>query len=211
MAVAFRVINSRSWHDLETLFEAPGGPGHCWCMVWRHAPGSVRRTRGAERRKAMKSALSNLVCEGRETGIVACVDGCPAGWVSVAPLETYRSMHGPVERPDSQQRPWCIVCFYVARHFRGRKLMPALMNEAVRHAKSRGAGVIEAFPVDRKSPSYRFMGYVDMFEKAGFRDMGMAGTRRHVVRLELCKDGDQNYRNGESRPNSPVPDENIVG
>lgn len=187
MIITFHSINPGNWDTLERLFEAPGSPGHCWCMLWRKAPGTLRRTKGAERRQAMKTALSDLVCKGTETGIVACVDECPAGWVSVAPLETFRHMHGNIPRPASEERPWCIVCFYIARRFRGMGLMPRLLSAAISHARSRGAGVIDAFPVDRDSPSYRFMGYADMFEKAGFRDMGMTGTRRHVMRLLTCR------------------------
>ena len=187
--VTFEVVSSRTWPGLEELFESRGGPSHCWCMVWRRVPTNLRRTKGAERRKVMKCALLDLVSQGAETGIVARIDDWPAGWVSVAPLETLRSMHGPVEPPEPGLNPWAIVCFYIARRFRGRGLMPRLMEAAICHARDRGASVIEAFPVDRDAPSYRFMGYVDMFEGAGFRDMGMAGKRRHVMRLDLAAGG----------------------
>jgi hypothetical protein len=43
----------------------------------------------------------------------------------------------------------------------------------------------EAYPVAPDSPSYRFMGFVPMFEKARFVEIGTAGTRRHVMRLSL--------------------------
>jgi len=48
-----------------------------------------------------------------------------------------------------------------------------------------GARVVEAYPVAPDSPSYRFMGFVPAFEKAGFREVGRAGSRRHVMRLEV--------------------------
>ena len=187
--ITFEVVSPQCWSGLEELFEMRGGPSHCWCMVWRNVPANLRRTKGAERREAMKCALHEMVCKGLETGIVARVDDRPAGWVSVAPLETLRPMHGRVEPPEAGLNPWAIVCFFIARRFRGTGLMPKLMNEAICHAKAKGALVIEAFPVERESPSYRFMGYVDMFEKAGFRDVGMAGSRRHVMRLDLAGTG----------------------
>lgn len=187
--VTFEVVSPQSWSGLEALFEARGGPSHCWCMVWRNVPANLRRTKGAERRRVMKCALHDLVNQGLETGIIARVDDCPAGWVSVAPLETLRPMHGQVGLPEPEQNPWAIVCFFIASRFRGRGLMPRLLNEAISHARESGASVIEAFPVDRDAPSYRFMGYVDMFENAGFRDMGMAGSRRHVMRLDLAGTG----------------------
>ncbi len=31
------------------------------------------------------------------------------------------------------------------------------------------------------------MGFVPVFAEAGFRDLGMTGTRRHVMRLKLSE------------------------
>ena len=45
--------------------------------------------------------------------------------------------------------------------------------------------MVEAYPVDPDSPSYRFMGYVGSFEAMGFQAIGRAGTRRHVMRLSV--------------------------
>ena len=44
---------------------------------------------------------------------------------------------------------------------------------------------VEAYPVDPDSPSFRFMGWVSVFKAAGFREVGRAGTRRHVMRLKV--------------------------
>jgi hypothetical protein len=44
---------------------------------------------------------------------------------------------------------------------------------------------VEAYPVDEAAPSYRFMGFVPVFAAAGFTEVGRAGTRRHVMRLNL--------------------------
>jgi hypothetical protein len=45
--------------------------------------------------------------------------------------------------------------------------------------------MVEAYPVAPDAPSYRFMGFVPVFEEAGFAEVGRAGTRRHVMRLSL--------------------------
>ena len=60
-----------------------------------------------------------------------------------------------------------------------------LIGAAVDHARENGATVVEAYPVDPTSPSYLFMGFVGTFEAMGFREVGRAGTRRHVMRLSL--------------------------
>ncbi|OOV46625.1 acetyltransferase [Leptospira kirschneri serovar Grippotyphosa] len=42
-----------------------------------------------------------------------------------------------------------------------------------------------AYPVEKKSPSYRFMGFISMFEKAGFTFIKKAGARRNVMTYKL--------------------------
>ena len=44
---------------------------------------------------------------------------------------------------------------------------------------------LEAYPVEPHSPSYRFMGFISTFKKAGFRFVKKAGIRRNVMLLEL--------------------------
>jgi GNAT superfamily N-acetyltransferase len=73
---------------------------------------------------------------------------------------------------------------FIQRDLRGQGVTKQLIAAAVTHARSRGATAIEAYPVDPDSPSYRFMGFVPSFEKAGFRPAGQAGKRRHIMRLD---------------------------
>ena len=43
--------------------------------------------------------------------------------------------------------------------------------------------MVEGYPVDPDSPSYRFMGFLPLFEQASFTEVARAGSRRHVVSL----------------------------
>jgi hypothetical protein len=63
--------------------------------------------------------------------------------------------------------------------------MNQLIQAAIDHSRQQGAAVIEAYPVDPDSPSYRFMGFVPLFRALGFVEVGIAGSRRHVMRLML--------------------------
>jgi GNAT superfamily N-acetyltransferase len=83
------------------------------------------------------------------------------------------------------EQVWSLACFFIRRDLRGQGLTKQIIEAAVQHAEKRGATVIEAYPVDPSSPSYRFMGYVQTFVSAGFYEVGRAGTRRHVLRREL--------------------------
>ena len=100
----------------------------------------------------------------------------------IAPRESYRELGGPADAPGSV---WSIVCFFVPRRLRGQGMTKRLIGAAMDHARERGAAVVEAYPVDYGSPSYRFMGYVGSFEAMGFRAIGRTGTRRHVMRLSV--------------------------
>ncbi|RUU52145.1 GNAT family N-acetyltransferase [Mesorhizobium sp. M2C.T.Ca.TU.002.02.1.1] len=159
----------------ETLFEQPGAPKYCWCMAWRHS--SREHIQNDEKKRMMMARID----AGTPVGILAELDGGPVGWCSVAPRETYRRLSK--QQDDSETGIWSIVCFYVPRALRGGGLASALLDAAIDHAFSKGALIIEAYPVDEAAPSYRFMGFRDMFAARGFQETGTAGTRRHVMRL----------------------------
>lgn len=161
------------------LFESRGGPRHCWCIAWRPAPLAVRRG-GAEARRAV---LEGFVRAGTPIGILGYAAGEPVAWCSVAPRDSYRPLGGPEAREG--EIVWSIACFFVKRALRGRGMTAALIRAAVDHARRQGATVVEAYPVDPDAPSYRFMGFLESFAKAGFHEVGRAGTRRHVMRLTL--------------------------
>ena len=168
------------WPDLEGLFESRGGPKYCWCMVWRRLP------KGADRRdsRGKKAALEGRVRDGAPVGILGYLDGDPVAWCSVAPRATYRDLGGPRDPPE---RVWSLVCMFARRRLRGQGISNRLIRAAIGYARDSGASVVEAYPVDPDSPSYRFMGLKPSFEALGFRSAGMAGTRRHVMRLPLAE------------------------
>ena len=49
--------------------------------------------------------------------------------------------------------------------------------------------MIEVYPVDPDSPSYRFMGTRPVFLAAGFEETGSVGKRRHAMRRWLRPGG----------------------
>lgn len=179
--VVFRPVDRSRWPDLERLFESLGAPSYCWCMVWRATPDEATRTGGPDRKAAMRSRVDG----GVPIGILAYLDDQPVAWCSIAPRETYRRLGGPDDPGDAPAQIWSIVCFFVVRGLRGQGMTARLIEAAVEHARARGAKMVEAYPVDNDSPSYRFMGFVPSFRAAGFREVGRAGTRRHVMRLPV--------------------------
>lgn len=176
----FHPVEGPRWNDLVTLFEAPGGPKYCWCMAWRDA-GPNRGQLTNDDRKAL---LAQRVEAGTPIGILAYSGSQAVGWCSVAPRTTL--MERPLKGIDAaNDEVWSVLCFYVPRRHRGSGMARALLEAAIREAVSRGATVIEAYPVDPESPSYRFMGFTSMFAAAGFVESHRAGTRRHVMQLRV--------------------------
>lgn len=176
--MVFREVDDENVADFVKLFESKGAPKYCWCMAWRARGAEVKADSG-ERKRMMLSRID----DGVPVGILAYLDGEPVAWCSVAPRSSYRDLGGPPS--DDEQAVWSVVCFYVPRTLRRRGVNRRLLEAAAAHARSRGAKVLEAYPVDADSPSYRHMGFVSTFEEQGFVEIGRAGSRRHVMRLAL--------------------------
>ena len=178
----FREVTDETWQDFEQLFESRGGPRNCWCMVWRGIGEAAARPDGATRKTAMKQRIH----AGVPVGILGYVGDMPVAWCSIAPRETYRQGLADAQCGDAEESVWSIACFFVSRSARGQGAFNSLLQAAEVHAKAHGATVLEGYPVDEDSPSYRFGGFLPSFDKAGFAPAGRAGARRHVVRKRLA-------------------------
>ena len=174
----FHEVDAARWGDFERLFKSP--------EVARNPAGAWF---GEQVRKPIRAWIANLRYVGtvsNETpiGLLGYSEGEPVAWCSIAPRPTYR-----IWRPEPGWRitRTSMVAGLLLHSSRlaWTGLTKQIIEAAVRHAEKRGATVIEAYPVDPSSPSYRFMGYVQTFISAGFYEVGRAGTRRHVLRREL--------------------------
>lgn len=180
-ALAFRAVTPETWVDFEALFEGPGGPKHCWCMVWRRSSEEAKNQEPAFRKSLIEARLGRR----EPIGILAYDDARPVAWCSVAPRAAHRPTMAKVLDGDAGENVWSLVCFFVRRQYRRQGVMRQLIAEAARYARREGATVLEAYPVERDAPSYRFGGFTDVFDEAGFSRVGVAGLRRKVYRLAL--------------------------
>lgn len=180
MELEFKPVTADCWQDFEVLFGQRGGPNYCWCMLWRATAEEGRSTKGPARKEQMRTRI----CENIPVGLIAYRDDQPLAWVSIAPRDTYRRLGGPEAQSD--QNIWSLTCMYAHKSVRKQGIAHALIAAATTHAFAHGATIVEAYPVASDAPSYRFMGFVPAFEKAGFSFVEMAGKRRHVMRR--CRD-----------------------
>jgi GNAT superfamily N-acetyltransferase len=157
-------------------------PGRCWCMYFR------QRGTG-ESADANKQALRSLVGSEIAPGLVAYVDGSPAGWASIGPRTDYPSLgRSVVWKPVDDRPTWAFVCFFVDRRMRGRGIADRLLESGIDYARSKGAEVIEASPVDkdaRVDNEAAFTGSMPMFVRAGFREVARRTPTRPLMRKEL--------------------------
>jgi GNAT superfamily N-acetyltransferase len=180
--ITFRPVTSDNRDDFEKLFESRGGPKSCWCTVWR----TVEAVPTAELpATAKKLEMKRRISSGEPIGLLGYHDAQPVAWCSIAPRDTYRASMSDVMPDDEKQKIWSIVCFFVSRAFRGQGIFQRLISAAEEHAARNGATLLEGYPVDPDSPSYRFGGYVPAFEQAGYALVGRKGARRHIVRKML--------------------------
>ena len=179
--LTFHQVDEARWDDFERLFAGRGGPKSCWCMVWRAEGLETRQTKGPERKAALEARVRNKV----PIGLLGYLDDEPVAWCSIAPRPTYRRLGGPDVHGQAPDSVWSLACFFAHRKLRGQGVTSQMIDAAVAHARANGASVVEAYPVEPGSPSYRFMGYLPAFEAAGFDHVGVAGSRRHVMRLNL--------------------------
>lgn len=176
--LTFRPVDTSTVPAFEAFFMSPGAPKWCWCMAFRRTPEEVKLASGTSSRAQMLGRIR----DGVPVGLLAYEGEEVVGWVSVAPRETFRLKGAPAEPGETV---WSISCFYVPRQRRRKGLSRQLIAGAVAYARENGATVVEAYPVDPDSPSYRHMGFVAVFAVAGFADLGKTGKRRHVMRLPL--------------------------
>jgi GNAT superfamily N-acetyltransferase len=159
-------------------------------MWWRLSRAEFGRRSGEER----KAGLKALVDAGQAPGILATIEDEPIAWVSIAPRESYP----PLERSRTlrrvdEQPVWSIVCFFVAKPYRGQGLMVELVRGAVSYATQHGAQIVEAYPVDPgdrivHGSTEGYMGLVSSFREAGFVEVARRSPRQTVMRYTVQRD-----------------------
>lgn len=162
--------------DLERLFGERGAVGGCRCMWWRLKRSDFECCGKEERKRGLKA----LAGSDHPPGLLACEDGEPVGWCSVGPREDYP----PLERSRNLRRVddesvWSVVCFFIAKEHRGRRLQRELLEAAVMYAEGQGAKIVEGYP------DGDFMGSRSVFLEAGFRAVLRRSPVRPIMRRHL--------------------------
>jgi len=178
--------------DAETALDSGDGPG-CQCQWWLLTNAEFQKTS----RDDLTTRFHAEMHGDRAPGLIAYVDGEPAGWVRVGPridqarLLRTRDVTTATDEPLDADDVWSISCFVVRTAHRGQGLMKKLLDAAVSTARDAGARVVEAYPLDptvtKRSANQLYRGTVSMFEQAGFDIVDRPKPDRALVSLTLSE------------------------
>jgi GNAT superfamily N-acetyltransferase len=148
-------------------------------MRWRLTSGEYQRST----KESRVAALADLVGRDVPVGVLAYQDEEPIGWCSIAPREMYAALerYRALPRLDDA-RAWSVVCFFVDSRLRRQGVTLGLLRAAVEYARSRGADVVEGYPVEPGARLYTYMGSPATFRAAGFCDVTPESQLRSVWR-----------------------------
>jgi len=86
MTVEVLPATGEAWDDVTAVFATTGDSGHCWCQWFHLGTRAWQQTPVEQRRAALERQVRGGV---RAPGVIASVDGEPAGWCAVAPRASY--------------------------------------------------------------------------------------------------------------------------
>lgn len=192
--------NEASWADLRAVFGTADYASRCRCQRLK-VRGWIWRDSTLEERTAMLQAQTGCgdPRAAATSGLVAYVDGEPAGWVAVEPRTAYpklRTSRIPWSGRDEDRDDdgvWAVTCFVVRRGYRGRGLTYLLARATVDHARERGARALEGYPMITQPGRDVTWGELNVgarqvFEDAGFEQVSHPTVRRVVMRIDFGRD-----------------------
>ena len=181
--LTFSPLTAETWECLEQLFGPSRTCTGCWCTWWRLSSKDFEKMTREEK----KNYIRTIVQSGKTPGLLAFVDGIPAGWVSVAPRQEFSRMsRSKTLAPTDDQPVWSINCFFIDRHYRRSGLTLELIQEAVKFAFSRGAKIIEAYPIDPQEKTESgslYYGVASTFAMVGFVEVARRSPVHPIMRL----------------------------
>jgi GNAT superfamily N-acetyltransferase len=188
--------NEASWEDLHTIFGTRGPASRCQCQRFKLARGeSFRSFPSEERADRLRRQTECGHPEAESTsGLVAYLDGEPAGWCAVEPRAAYeglvRNNRVPwLDRTEDKDDDgvWAVTCCFTRAGFRRRGVSRALVRAAADFARSRGARSVEGYPMTTTDviTEELLVGIDSVFVDAGFVEVSRPTPRRAVRRIDF--------------------------
>jgi GNAT superfamily N-acetyltransferase len=156
-------------------------------MLWRLSKKQFESQKGDGNKLAMKA----IVNSGEVPGILAYHSAKAIGWCAIAPRSSFPALsRSRILQPMDDRPCWSVACLFVDRTYRKKGVSIQLLRAATEYAKSRGATLVEGYPVEPKSekhipPAFAWTGIPKAFIRAGFIEVARRSPTRPIMRLEL--------------------------
>lgn len=188
--------NEASWDDLSAVFGTRGMASRCFCQRYKLAPRESFGSFPAEERahRLREQADPGNPGSGTTSGLVAYLDGVPAGWCAVEPRPAYagllRAFRVPWQDRDEDKADdtvWAVTCVLARAGYRKRGVSYALVRAAVPYARERGARALEGYPITTTDviTEELHVGTVGAYAAAGFTEVTRPTPRRAVMRVDF--------------------------
>jgi len=186
--LTYKPVTPDRWEDFEAVFGPRGGTGGCWCMYWRLRHSEYEAQKGDTNKQLMKGIIDS----GHIPGIIAYAGDQPVGWCSVAPRDEFTRLdRSRILKPVDDRPVWSIVCFFIPRKHRRKGVMKQMLTAAVDYAQSRGAKIIEGYPVEPKKDTtpdvFAWTGFAEAFREAGFEEVARRSETRPFMRYYILE------------------------
>ena len=162
----------------------------CWCLSHRLDAKTNRSLVGRARGDYVKQLCRRRVAPG----VLAYEDRDVVGWAAIAPRSELPFARSTKIPHIDDQPVWSVWCIRIRPDHRGKGISHALLEGAVAYARSKGAPVVEGYPVDNRGKkvdlTMAFVGTRKLFEDAGFVKAAdtssvSGGFPRVLMRLDL--------------------------
>ena len=190
--------NQASWDDVQAVT----GPARCYesrcyCQRFKIPTAQWRRVTDEERAYRLRAQADCGHPEpGPTSGLVAYVEGEPAGWCAVEPRTAYvklltsRIPWAGRNEDKHDDGVWAITCMVVRLPYRRQGLTYVLTRAAVDYARQHGARAVEGYsmithPGQEITWGELHVGSRNAFAAAGFRAVSSPTKRRVVMRIDL--------------------------
>lgn len=189
--LAIHPLSAERAGDFVTLFGPSGACYGCWCQHFRLPPKLRQSLPAQDKRQIMLDRIE----AGPPPGLIAYVGEVPAGWMQIGPRLDVPQWNNPrrastplPDGPAEDPAVWAISCFFFKAAERGRGLSHAMVAAGIAHARSNGARVLEACPMDQAKQSKSiglYVGSTRVFQRAGFAEVARQKPGRPLMRLVL--------------------------
>ncbi len=177
------------WTAVDAVMQAEATSRDCQCQFHLLDNAGYRATTRESRRGTLQEQIETWE---PPRGLVALLDGEPAGWCGVEPRT--RMAHLLASRLVAKNSPypagdpgvWAIYCLLVPPRHRRQGLAAAMLTAAVAYARAAGATALEGYPMDLgqrggKLPSGFSTGTTAMFAREGFAPVAALPSGRTLM------------------------------